>query len=189
MQRFERIDVLTIVSGEQQAYESVLDIPSEHFDSVMKTNVYALCWLVKAALPHMHPGASIIAIASIQVYQPAPLLVDYAATKAAINTTSKSLDQQLAPKGIRVNIVAPGPIWTRLQVSGSQPTEALPDFGAQTPLGRPGQPAERAPAYVLLASAESSYDSGETLGVTVGMPTPDSRPQYAQSTSDQTTSQ
>ena len=114
MQRFERIDVLTIVAGEQQAYESVLEIPSEHFDSVMKTNVYALCRLVKAALPHMQPGASIIATASIQVYQPAPLLVDYAATKAAINTMSKSLDQQLAPKGIRVNIVAPGPIWTRL---------------------------------------------------------------------------
>lgn len=170
--RFGRIDVLTVVAGEQRAFASISDISSEHFDSVMKTNVYALFWLVKAALPHMSPGASIITTSSIQAYQPSPTLVDYAATKAAINTFSKALAQQLGEKGIRVNTVAPGPVWTPLQISGGQPPDARPEFGAQTPLGRPGQPAECAPAYVFLASAESSYVSGETLGVTGGMPTP-----------------
>lgn len=169
---FGRIDVLTIVAGQQQAFESVLDIPSEHFDSVMKTNVYAMFWLIKAALPHMQPGASITTTSSVQAYSPSPTLVDYASTKAAINTFSKALAQQLGEKGIRVNVVAPGPVWTPLQVSGGQPTEKLPEFGAQTPLGRPGQPAELAPAYVFLASPESSYVSGETLAVTGGMPTP-----------------
>ncbi len=172
VERFGRIDVLTVVAGEQRAYDSILDIPSDHFDSVMKTNVYALFWLVKAALPHMRPGSSIITTSSIQAYQPSPNLVDYASTKAAINTFSKALAQQLGEKGIRVNTVAPGPVWTPLQVSGGQPPEDRPDFGGATPLGRPGQPAECAPAYVFLASAESSYVSGETLGVTGGMPTP-----------------
>lgn len=169
---FGGLDNLTVVAGEQQAYESVLDIPSDHFDSLMKTNVYALFWLVKAALPHLSPGGTIITTSSVQAYSPSPLLVDYASTKAAINTFSKALAQQVAEKGIRVNVVAPGPFWTPLQVSGGQPTSKLPDFGAQTPLGRPGQPAECAPAYVFLASAESSYVSGETLSVTGGMPTP-----------------
>jgi NAD(P)-dependent dehydrogenase (short-subunit alcohol dehydrogenase family) len=170
--QFGRIDVLTIVAGEQQAIESVLDISSEHFDSVMKTNVYAMFWLIKAALPHMNPGASIITTSSIQAYQPSPNLPHYAMTKAAINTFSKALAQQLGEKGIRVNTVAPGPVWTPLQVSGGQPVDARPEFGGQTPLGRPGQPAECAPAYVFLASAESSYVSGETLAVTGGLPTP-----------------
>ena len=170
--QFGRIDVLTIVAGEQQAIESILDISSDHFDSVMKTNVYAMFWLIKAALPHMKPGASIITTSSVQAYQPSPNLADYAMTKAAINTFSKALAQQLGEKGIRVNTVAPGPVWTPLQVSGGQPEDARPEFGGQTPLGRPGQPAECAPAYVFLASAESSYVSGETLAVTGGMPTP-----------------
>jgi NAD(P)-dependent dehydrogenase (short-subunit alcohol dehydrogenase family) len=169
---FGRIDVLVVVAGEQQAIEDFEDIDSEHFDSVMKTNVYALFWLVKAALPHIAPGGSIITTSSIQAYSPSPHLVDYATTKAAINTFSKALAQQLAPKGVRVNVVAPGPVWTPLQTSGGQPSEAIPDFGSQTPLGRPAQPAELAPAYVFLASPESSYVTGETLAVTGGMPTP-----------------
>lgn len=120
----------------------------------------------------MKPGSTIINTSSIQAYQPAPILLDYATTKAAINTFSKSLAQQVAGKGIRVNVVAPGPVWTPLQVSGGQPEEVLKDFGAKTPLNRPGQPAEMAPAYVFLASQESSYISGETLNANGGMPTP-----------------
>jgi NAD(P)-dependent dehydrogenase (short-subunit alcohol dehydrogenase family) len=169
---FGRIDVLTIVAGEQKAFESIEDIPSDHFDSLMKTNIYAMFWLIKAAVAHIPPGGSIITTSSVQAYNPSPTLVDYAASKSAINTFSKSLAQQLGPKGIRVNIVAPGPVWTPLQISGGQPSDAIPDLGSQTPLGRPAQPAELAPAYVFLASAESSYVSGETLTVTGGMPTP-----------------
>ena len=120
----------------------------------------------------MQPGSTIINTTSVEAYQPSPILLDYATTKSAINAFSKSLAGQLASKGIRVNTVAPGPIWTPLQVSGGQPTEKLAQFGAQTPLGRPGQPAELAPAYVFLASAESSFVLGETLTVTGGMPTP-----------------
>jgi NAD(P)-dependent dehydrogenase (short-subunit alcohol dehydrogenase family) len=123
-------------------------------------------------LPHLVPGASIINTSSIQAYSPSESLVDYATTKASINAFSKALAQQLAPKGIRVNVVAPGPVWTPLQTAGGQPPEKLPEFGTQTPLGRPGQPAELAPAYVFLASAESSYVVGETLNVNGGMPTP-----------------
>jgi NAD(P)-dependent dehydrogenase (short-subunit alcohol dehydrogenase family) len=120
----------------------------------------------------MPPGSSIINTSSIQAYQPSPILLDYATTKGAINTFSKALAQQVAEKGIRVNVIAPGPIWTPLQVAGGQPEEALKEFGTQTPLGRPGQPAELGPAYVFLASAESSYVSGETLNVNGGSPTP-----------------
>src|ERR1700712_1589083 len=128
--------------------------------------------ITKAALPHLQPGSAIINTPTIQAYQPSPTLVDYASTKAAIANFSKGLAQQLAPKGIRVNVVAPGPIWTPLQTAGGQPPEDLPSFGEQTPLGRPGQPAELAPAFVFLASAESSYVSGATLHVNGGMPTP-----------------
>ena len=116
----------------------------------------------------MPPGSSIIATSSIQAYQPSEHLVDYATTKAAMNTMSKALSQQLAPRGIRVNVVAPGPVWTPLQTAGGQPTEALPEFGEQTPIGRAGQPAELAPAYVFLASAEASYVSGAVVPVTGG---------------------
>ncbi|RZS87210.1 NAD(P)-dependent dehydrogenase (short-subunit alcohol dehydrogenase family) [Motilibacter rhizosphaerae] len=166
------LDVLVNVAGKQQFHEDITEISDEQFDDTLKTNVYALFWLVKAAVPHLTPGSSIINTSSIQAYSPAPILVDYATTKAAINTFSKALAQQLAPKGIRVNVVAPGPVWTPLQVAGGQPPEKLPSFGEQTPLGRPAQPAELAPPYVFLASQESSYVTGETLAVTGGMPTP-----------------
>ena len=166
------LDVLVIVAGKQQAVEDILDITSEQFDETYKTNVYALFWMVQEAVKHLPAGSSIITTSSVQAYSPSPHLVDYASTKAAINTFSKALAQQLAPKGIRVNVVAPGPVWTPLQVSGGQPTEALDSFGEDTPLGRMGQPVEMAPAYVYLASPESSYVVGETLNLNGGMPTP-----------------
>ncbi|KQO84097.1 MULTISPECIES: glucose 1-dehydrogenase [unclassified Frigoribacterium] len=166
------LDILVNNAGKQQHVEDFADLDDENFDDTYKTNVYAMFWITKAALPHLAPGSTIINTTSIQAYQPAPMLVDYASTKAAINTFSKGLAMQLAPKGIRVNAVAPGPIWTPLQPAGGQPSDALPDVGSQTALGRWGQPAELAPAYVFLASGESSYVVGETLHVDGGMPTP-----------------
>jgi NAD(P)-dependent dehydrogenase (short-subunit alcohol dehydrogenase family) len=166
------LDVVANIAGRQQFVEDLADLTSESFDLTFRTNVHAMFWIVQEALPHLPRGASIINTSSIQAYNPSPILVDYATTKAAINTMSKALAQQLAPKGIRVNVVAPGPIWTPLQTAGGQPPEKLPDFGKQTPFGRAGQPAELAPAYVYLASQESSYVSGETLNVNGGTPTP-----------------
>ncbi|MBP2000828.1 NAD(P)-dependent dehydrogenase (short-subunit alcohol dehydrogenase family) [Paenibacillus shirakamiensis] len=166
------IDILANVAGKQQFVKDIADLTTGQFDETFKTNVYALFWLSKAALKHMKPGSTIINTASIQAYEPSPILLDYATTKSAINTFSKSLAQQVASKGIRVNVVAPGPVWTPLQVAGGQPQEKLKEFGSKTPLGRPGQPAEMAPAYVFLASPESSYISGETLNANGGMPTP-----------------
>ncbi len=166
------LDIVANIAGRQQHVEDLADLTSESFDETFRTNVHALFWIVQEAVPHLPPGSSIINTSSIQAYNPSPNLVDYATTKAAINTISKALAQQLAPKGIRVNVVAPGPVWTPLQAAGGQPPEALPTFGEQTPFGRAGQPAELAPAYVFLASQESSYVSGETLNVNGGTPTP-----------------
>lgn len=166
------IDILANIAGKQQFVTDIADLTTKHFDDTFKTNVYAMFWLCKAAVKHMQPGSTIINTSSIQAYNPSPILLDYATTKAAINTFSKSLAQQVAYKGIRVNVVAPGPVWTPLQVVGGQPEEVLKEFGASTPLGRPGQPAEMAPAYVFLASQESSYISGETLNANGGTPTP-----------------
>jgi len=166
------LDLIANVAGKQQNQPTLADITSEQFDETFKTNVYALFWITQEALPHLPAGSSIINTSSIQAYTPSPALVDYATTKMAINTFSKALAQQVAPQGIRVNVVAPGPFWTPLQAAGGQPTDALPDFGTETPLGRAGQPAEIAPAYVYLASAESGYVTGETLNVNGGMPTP-----------------
>ena len=166
------LDILVNNGAEQTHVDDLAELTDEQIDMTFKTNVYAMFWITKAALPHLKPGATIINSTSVQAYSPSPGLLDYAATKAAINNFTKGLAQQLAPKGIRVNAVAPGPVWTPLQVSGGQPPEKLPEFGQNTPLGRPAQPAELAPAYVFLASAESSYVLGETLNVNGGNPTP-----------------
>lgn len=172
VEKFGSIDILANVAGKQQFEKNIADLTTEQFDATFKTNVYSLFWLCKACVKHMKPGSSIINTSSIQAYKPSPILLDYATTKAAINTFSKALAQQVASKGIRVNVVAPGPVWTPLQVVGGQPTEKLADFGGNTPLGRPGQPAEMAPAYVFLASQESSYITGETINANGGTPTP-----------------
>ena len=166
------LDILVNNGAEQTHVDQLADLTDEQFDMTFKTNVYAMFWITRAALSHLKPGATIINSTSIQAYNPSPGLLDYAATKAAINNFTKGLAQQLAPRGIRVNAVAPGPVWTPLQVAGGQPPEKLPEFGDNTPLGRPAQPAELAPAYVFLASAESSYVLGETLNVNGGKPTP-----------------
>ena len=166
------LDILVNNAGKQIAVESLEDISDEQFDETYKTNVYAMFHITKAALPHLKPGSTIINCSSIQAYAPSPNLVDYASTKAAINNFSKGLSQQLAPKGIRVNVVAPGPIWTPLQATGGQPAKDLPTLGEDTPLGRVGQAAELAPAFVFLASPESSYVIGETLNVNGGIPSP-----------------
>ena len=166
------LDILVNNGGKQQYVESLTDLSDEQFDETFKTNVYAMFWITKAALPHLSAGSTIINTSSIQAYKPSDILVDYATTKASINTFSKALAQQLAPKGIRVNVVAPGPVWTPLQTAGGQPVEKLDEFGQNSPLGRPGQPAELAPAYVFLASPESSFVVGETLNVNGGSPTP-----------------
>ncbi len=162
------IDILANIAGKQRAVEDIADVSTDQFDKTFRTNVYAMFWLCKYAIPHMPAGATIINTASIQSYQPSPTLLDYASTKAAVVAFTKALAKQLADKGIRVNAVAPGPVWTPLQPSHGQPEEKVPDFGSQVPLGRPAQPAELAPAYVFFASQESSYITAEVLGVTGG---------------------
>lgn len=166
------LDILVNNAGKQVSVDSLEDLSDEQFEQTFATNVFAMFWITKAALPHLPAGASIINTTSVQAYNPSPNLIDYAATKAAINNFTKGLAQQLAPEGIRVNAVAPGPFWTPLQVSDGQPKEKLPDFGKNTPLGRAGQPTELAPAYVFLASPESSYVLGETININGGTPTP-----------------
>lgn len=162
------LDILVNNAARQQQRRSILELTTEEFDATFKTNVYAMFWITKAALPHLPAGASIINTASVQAVDPSANLLDYAQTKAAIVAFSKSLAKQLAPQGIRVNAIAPGPFWTPLQPSGGQPPDKLTNFGGDTPLGRPGQPAEIAPLYVLLASAESSYCTGQVLGASGG---------------------
>ena len=168
---FGGIDVLVNNAAYQMAQPGGIgDITTEQFDRVLKTNIYATFWLSKAAIPHMRPGASIINTTSIEAYQPVPALLDYASTKGAIVTFTKGLAQDLVARGIRVNAVAPGPVWTPL-IPATMPAEQVTQFGAsESPIGRPAQPAELAPPYVFLASQESSYVSGQVLGVTGGAP-------------------
>ncbi len=163
------LDVLAVVAGKQHAVEKITDITTKQLEETYKVNVFALFWLCKAALPLMPKGASIITTASIQATHPSPSLLDYAPTKAAILAFTRALARQLAEDGIRVNCVAPGPVWTPLQTSGGQPDKKIPAFGTETPMKRPGQPVEMAPLYVLLASQESSYVTGEVYGATGGL--------------------
>lgn len=155
------LDILVNNAGRQQFCESIEELTTDAFDATFKTNVYSLFWITKAALQHLSPGSVIINTSSVQAYEPSEILLDYAQTKAAIVAFTKSLAKQLAPKGIRVNAVAPGPYWTVLQCCGGQPQEKIEQFGANSPLGRPGQPSEIAPLYVTLASPENSYTSGQ----------------------------
>ena len=162
------LDLLVNNAGRQQSAESILDISTDAFDWTFKTNVYAMFWITKAAVACMPPGAGIINTASVNSYDPSAHLLDYAMTKAAIANFTKGLAKQLAKHGIRVNAVAPGPFWTALQVTGGQPRERLREFGADTPLGRPGQPAEIAAVYVALAANDASYVTGQVYGASGG---------------------
>lgn len=162
------LDILVINAAKQVTQPSIEDITAEQFDQTMRTNLYAMFWITKAAAPHLKPGASIVNTASVQAYTPSPSLLDYATTKAGIVAFSKALAKQMIEKGVRVNVVAPGPFWTALQPSGGQTQQKVEKFGAEVPLGRPGQPVELAPVYVLLASQEASFITGEVYGATGG---------------------
>jgi NAD(P)-dependent dehydrogenase (short-subunit alcohol dehydrogenase family) len=162
------LDILVSNAARQQTRASILDVTTEDFDATMKTNVYAPFWIIKAALPSLKPGSVIIGTTSEQATDPSGDLYDYAQTKAATTNYVRSLAKQLAPKGIRVNGVAPGPIWTPLQVSGGATQEKLKQFGGDTPMGRPGQPVELASIYVQLAASDASYSTGQVYGAAGG---------------------
>ena len=163
------LDILVINAARQQSNDSIMDISTDQFDWTLRTNLYAMFWLSKAAIPHLPEGASIINTSSVVAYDPPENLLDYSMTKAAIVNFTKCLAKQMIGRGIRVNTVAPGPFWTPLQVSGGQTMENLKTFGKQTPIGRPGQPAEIAPLYVQLASTEASYVTGEMFAASGGI--------------------
>ena len=168
---FGKIDVLVNNAAHQMTVSGISDISSELLDRTFKTNIYAMFWMVQAALPHMQDGGSIINVGSIQAYQPSPTLLPYSATKGAIVTFTKGLAMEVVQYGLRANTVAPGPVWTPI-IPASMPGETVSQFGGTSPMGRPAQPAELAPAFVFLASQESSFVNGETLGVTGGQPLP-----------------
>jgi NAD(P)-dependent dehydrogenase (short-subunit alcohol dehydrogenase family) len=162
------LDILVNNAARQASVDSILDLPDEQFDDVFKTNFYALFHVTKAALKHLKRGAAIINTSSVQAFDPSKELLDYAATKSAILSMTRSLAKQLGDEGIRVNAVAPGPYWTPLQLGGGQPMDKLVKFGGTTPLGRPGQPAEIASQFVLLASTDSTFTTGNVWGSTGG---------------------
>jgi NAD(P)-dependent dehydrogenase (short-subunit alcohol dehydrogenase family) len=169
VEEFGRVDVLVSNAAFQMSHETLEEIPDDEWDYTFATNISAMFHLVKASVPHMQPGSSIIGSSSVNSDSPSPTLAPYAATKAAIANFTASLAQMLGPKGIRVNSVAPGPIWTPL-IPATMPEEKVKQFGSDTPLGRAGQPAELAPVYVLLASDDGSYVSGARVAVTGGRP-------------------
>ena len=161
------LDILILNAAYQENRDGLENLSTKEFDRVFKTNLYATLWIARTAIPHLAPGSSIISTSSIQASSPSPQLIDYAMTKAALVAFTQALAQQLGPVGVRVNAVAPGPLWTPLIPATSWP-DKLPSFGQDTPLGRAGQPAELAGAYVFLASPESSYISGAVVPVTGG---------------------
>ena len=162
------LDILVSNAGRQQSRDSILDVTTEDFDATFKTNVYAPFWITKAAIPHLPAGAAIIFTSSEQAFDPSPNLTDYAQTKSCNAQLAKILAKQLASKGIRVNAVAPGPIWTPLQISGGSPPDKVPQFGEVSLLKRPGQPAEMASAYVTLAENSASFTTAQIYGATGG---------------------
>ncbi|MFL5801585.1 MAG: SDR family oxidoreductase [Roseiflexaceae bacterium] len=169
LQAFGKLDILVNNAAFQMTHESIEELSTEEFERTFRTNVFAMFYLCKAALPKMQPGGAIINTTSIQAYQPSSSLLAYASTKGAIVTFTKALAEEALKQGVRVNAVAPGPVWTPL-IPSTMPEQQVRQFGKQTPAGRPAQPAELAPVYVFLASAEASYIAGEVIGVTGGKP-------------------
>jgi NAD(P)-dependent dehydrogenase (short-subunit alcohol dehydrogenase family) len=169
--RLRANNILVNNAAHQATFKDIGDISDEEWELTFKVNIHAMFYLTKAAVPHMKPGSAIVNTASINSDMPNPILLAYATTKGAIQNFTGGLAQMLAEKGIRANAVAPGPIWTPL-IPATMPAEQVAAFGSATPIGRAGQPVELAPAYVFLASQESSYITGERIGVTGGMPTP-----------------
>lgn len=171
IQEFGKLDILVNNAAFQMTHQSVEELSSEEWDHTFRTNIYAIFYLCKAALSRMPAGGTIVNTASVEAYQPKPSLLAYASTKGAIVTFSKALAVEAIQRGVRVNVVAPGPVWTPL-IPSTMPPEEVTSFGQQTPMGRAGQPAELAPIYVFLASQESSYITGEVVGATGGKPLP-----------------
>ncbi len=169
VEEFGRLDILVNNAAYQDDIESIQDVTEEMLLHTYRTNIFSMFYLSKAALPHMEPGSTIINTTSIQAYQPSPNLLPYSSTKGAILTFTKGLSEEAIEKGVRVNAVAPGPVWTPL-IPASFPGDKVSEFGKTTPMGRPGQPAELAPVFVFLASQDSSYITGECIGVTGGKP-------------------
>jgi len=169
MREFGKIDILVNNAAFQRTYQDITQVPSNEFEYTFATNVFAMFYLCKAAWPHLQPGATIVNTSSVEAYQPEPTLLAYAPTKGAIVDFTKGLSKAAIEKGIRVNSVAPGPVWTPL-IPSTMPPQQVSQFGQQSPMQRPAQPAELAPAYVFLASQESSYIVGEVIGVTGGTP-------------------
>ncbi|MDF7670742.1 SDR family oxidoreductase [Orbaceae bacterium ESL0721] len=167
--QLDGLDGLTLAAGKQHYVEHIADLSTEQLRKTFEINVFSLFWIVKAALPYLPAGATIVTTSSLEAFQPDAALLDYAATKSAIAAFTHGLGKQLAAKGIRVNSVAPGPVWTPLQITGGQPQSAIPDFGKMTPLKRAGQPVELAGMYVYLTSDESSFVTAEVYGINGGV--------------------